>query len=310
MFLGLVSETVRFVRSFGGGPVPRVMADNKTTALVRSIAEMRSTGESLRSSGKTIGFVPTMGYLHQGHLGLIETAREKADKVVVSLFVNPIQFGPNEDFHRYPQDFDHDLAACEKAGVDYLFCPPESEMYPRGYSTYVDEERLSRHLCGISRPNHFRGVLTVVAKLFNIVRPDFAVFGQKDAQQAAVIRKMVADLHFPVDILVNPTVREDDGVAMSSRNTNLSATQREEATIINKALTRAREMVESGTVNTDRVKAEVTNLLSTRRRVRVIYVEIVDSETMEPRREIVPGNSLLAVAVWLDEVRLIDNTPL
>jgi pantoate--beta-alanine ligase len=293
-----------------GGRASRVMAENMKTTVVRSVDEMRSMAESLSSAGHKVGFVPTMGYFHRGHLSLIESAREKADKVVVSLFVNPMQFGPNEDFHRYPQDFESDLAACEKAGVDILFCPPESEMYPPGYSTYIDEERYSRHLCGVSRPHHFRGVLTVVAKLFNIVRPDFAVFGQKDAQQAAVIRKMVADLHFPVEIVVNPTVREDDGLAMSSRNTYLSSGQREDAAVINKALVRAREMVQKGTVNPDRVKAEVTNLLSTRRRVRVIYVEIVDPRTMEPRKEIVPGESLLAVAVWVDEVRLIDNTPL
>ncbi len=286
------------------------MEKERKTEVIRSTAEMREVVARLRSAGETICFVPTMGYLHRGHLSLIEAARKRADRVVVSLFVNPIQFGPNEDYDRYPQDFDQDLAACRESGVDYLFCPPGEEMYPPKYSTYVDEERYSRHLCGISRPNHFRGVLTVVAKLFNIVCPDFAVFGQKDAQQAAVIRKMVADLHFGVEIMVEPTVREEDGLAMSSRNIHLTAGQREDAKMIFQALTRAREMVESGVTNTDRVEAEVTNMLTSRRRLRVIYVEVVDSETMERRREIVSGKSLLAVAVWVDEVRLIDNTPL
>lgn len=277
------------------------------TQVIRSVADMRSTVDGIRKAGETIALVPTMGYLHRGHLSLIETARDRGDRVVVSLFVNRIQFGPNEDFQRYPQDFEQDLAACGEAGVDYLFCPAEEEMYPPGYSTYIDEEKYSRDLCGKSRPHHFRGVLTVVGKLFNIVRPDVAVFGQKDAQQAAVVRKMVADLHFGVEILVNPTLREEDGLAMSSRNTYLTATQREDATVIYQALRKAKGMVESGTANTDRVEAEVTNILSSKRRLRVIYVEIVDPETMERRREIVPGRSLLAVAVWVDEVRLIDN---
>ncbi len=268
---------------------------------------MQSAAIALRSKGGRIGFVPTMGYLHEGHMSLIEAAREKAGKVVVSIFVNPIQFGPNEDYERYPHDFDKDRSACEKADVDCVFYPAGDEMYPRNFSTFINEETYSKRLCGISRPNHFRGVLTVVGKLFNIVRPDFAVFGQKDAQQVAVIRKMVDDLHFPVEIIVVPTVREEDGLAMSSRNHYLSRHQREDAAVISQALFRAKEMVGSGIVNTDRVEAEVSNILQTKRRVRVIYVSIVDLRTMEARREIVPGESLLAVAAWVDEIRLIDN---
>ncbi len=283
------------------------MANEGKVKVIRSIQEMQSIARELRSKGERIGFVPTMGYLHRGHLNLIETARDKADKVVVSIFVNRIQFGPNEDFQRYPHDFDHDLAACEEAGVDYIFYPEEEEMYPKGYSTYINEEACSKRLCGISRPHHFRCVLTVVGKLFNIVQPDFAVFGQKDAQQAAVIKKMAADLHLSIEIIVNRTIREEDGLAMSSRNAYLTSRQREDAGVIYQALQKAKELVDSGIVNTDRVQAETSNILQSKRRLRVIYVEIVNPETMEPIKEIVSGKSLLAVAVWVDEVRLIDN---
>ncbi len=292
----------------GRGP-DRDMSMEKAgrTQVIRSVDEMRSVAVQLRAQGEVVGLVPTMGCLHRGHLSLIESAREQAGKVVVSIFVNPIQFGPNEDYERYPHDFDHDLAVCEEAGVDCIFHPSADDLYPEGYSTYITEEKYSKPLCGISRPAHFRGVLTVVGKLFNIVRPDFAVFGQKDAQQAAVIRKMVADLHFGVEIVIRPTLREEDGLAMSSRNAYLTSGQREDARVIYEALQKAEEMVRSGTVNTDRVEAEVSNRLQSKRRLRVIYVEIVDPDTMAPLREITPGKSLLAVAVWVDEVRLIDN---
>ncbi len=274
---------------------------------IESLNEMQSLAISLRSKDRLIGLVPTMGALHEGHLSLIEAAKAQADTVVVSLFVNPTQFGPNEDFDAYPRDLEADLEICRKAGVDTVFIPRLEDLYPEGYSTYVNEERLSSGLCGISRTNHFRGVLTVVAKLFNIVHPDMAVFGQKDAQQAAVIKKMVADLHFFVQILVCPTVREEDGLAMSSRNRNLHPIQRKDAAVIYRSLTAARELYDSGHHNVDRVIAEVTHILSTSRRIRVIYAGLVDTETLEPLREIVPGRSLLAVAVWVDEIRLIDN---
>lgn len=274
---------------------------------IESVNEMQSLAISLRSKDRLIGLVPTMGALHQGHLSLIEAAKAQADTVVVSLFVNPTQFGPNEDFDAYPRDLEADLELCREAGVDAVFVPKREELYPEGYSTYVNEEYLSTGLCGITRNNHFRGVLTVVAKLFNIVHPDLAVFGQKDAQQAAVIKKMVADLHFCVQILVCPTVREEDGLALSSRNRNLHSMQREDATAIYRALCAARELYEAGHTNVDRIIAEATHVLSTSRRIRVIYAGLVDTETLEPLREIVPGRSLLAVAVWVDEVRLIDN---
>jgi pantoate--beta-alanine ligase len=277
---------------------------------IESVHEMQSTAISLRSKGRLIGFVPTMGYLHQGHLSLIETAKAQADTVVVSIFVNPTQFGPNEDFSKYPRDLTRDLQLCEEAGADIVFIPSTDELYPKGYSTYITEENYSKGLCGISRPNHFRGVLTVVAKLFNIVHPDLAVFGQKDAQQAAVIKKMVADLHFCVNVVVAPTLREPDGLAMSSRNKYLTASQREEALAISQALRTAKGLVESGVRNVDRVIAEATHVLASRRRVRMIYVSAVDPDTMEPAREIEPGRTVLAIAAWVDEIRLIDNMTL
>jgi pantoate--beta-alanine ligase len=275
--------------------------------VIESINEMQSQALSMRSKGELLGLVPTMGYLHQGHLSLIEAAKSRAQRVVVSIFVNPTQFGANEDYASYPRDLERDLQLCREAGVDVVFTPGNDEMYPAGYSTFILEEKISRVMCGVSRPHHFRGVTTVVAKLFNIVRPDLAVFGQKDAQQAAVLRKMVEDLHFGLEIVVSPTVREEDGLAMSSRNKYLSTVQRAEAAMIPKALQTAREMVESGVRSTDRVIAEVTHLLGTKRKIRVIYVCIVDRDTMEPMRDLVPGQSLLALAVWVDEIRLIDN---
>ncbi|TVR48443.1 MAG: pantoate--beta-alanine ligase [Puniceicoccaceae bacterium] len=275
--------------------------------VIESVYEMQSLAINLRAKDRLIGLVPTMGCLHAGHLSLIEAARKVTDTVVVSIFVNPIQFGPNEDFDAYPRQRARDLELCEEAGVDIVFAPEPEALYPRGFSTYVVEELVSRPLCGISRPNHFRGVLTVVAKLFNIIHPDTAVFGQKDAQQAAVIKKMVNDLHFCIDILVEPTAREPDGLAMSSRNRYLSPTQREDARALYLALQAAKALVDAGVRNVDRVVAEATHTLSSHRRVRVIYVSVVDRCTMESAREIIPGKCLLAVAAWVDEVRLIDN---
>lgn len=275
--------------------------------LIESINDMQSTSMSLRTQGKLIGFVPTMGYLHEGHLSLIDKAKEQADVVVVSLFVNPTQFGPSEDLSKYPKDMESDRKRCEERGADYLFAPQASEIYPPDYSTWVTEDRYSSGLCGISRPHHFRGVATVVAMLFNIVRPDLAVFGQKDAQQCAIIRKMVRDLHFPVEIVTAPTMREPDGLAMSSRNTYLKTFQRKDAAQIYAALSIGKNMVEGGIRNVDRVAASITHHLIQFRRLRLIYVSVVDKDTMEPLREIKPGQTLIALACWCDEVRLIDN---
>jgi pantoate--beta-alanine ligase len=275
--------------------------------VIASVFDMQSTAVNLRSKDRLIGLVPTMGALHDGHLSLIRLAKERADTVVVSIFVNPAQFGPNEDFANYPRDLPRDLEMCEKAGADLVFAPTGEEIYPRGYSTYVTEELIAKPLCGVSRPAHFRGVTTIIAKLFNIVRPDIAVFGQKDAQQVAVIRKMVNDLHFCVDIVTAPTVREPDGLAVSSRNRYLTASQREDARVISQALTQAKEMVDRGVHNVDRLVAEATHLMATRRRVRVIYASVVDRCTMETVREVLPGKAMMAIAAWVDEVRLIDN---
>ena len=277
---------------------------------VTSVTEMRTLAEELRSKDQIIGLVPTMGALHEGHLSLIRQAAEQADTVVVSIFVNPTQFGPSEDFSKYPRDLDADLKRCEEAGADIVFAPTVEEIYPKGYSTFVTEEFVGKPLEGVSRPAHFRGVTTVVAILFNIVRPDLAVFGQKDAQQVAVIRKMVQDLQFTVDIVVAPTMRETEGLALSSRNRYLSNNQRLESLAISEALRYAKGMVEKNELRSDRLIAEATHILSQKRRIRVIYISVVDRNTMEAMREVIVGQSLLAIAVWVDEVRLIDNVAL
>lgn len=277
---------------------------------IQSVHEMQSLAIGMRSSGRLIGLVPTMGSLHEGHLSLIDIAKERADKVIVSIFVNPTQFGPSEDFDKYPRVLEADLENCRERGADIVFNPSIGDMYPDGYSTYVNEEHISAGLCGVSRPNHFRGVTTVCLKLFNITRPDIAVFGQKDAQQCAVLKKMVADLNIPAEIVIGPTLRDEDGMATSSRNEYLTGAQRGEALSISKSLKIAKEMVDSGTRSVDRIVAEVTHHLSLSRRIRVIYVQIVDRDTMEPAREIEPGRHLLCVAAWVDQTRLIDNIEL
>ena len=278
---------------------------------ITSVLEMQTLAEDLRSKGQIIGLVPTMGALHEGHLSLIKLAAEQADTVVVSIFVNPTQFGPSEDFSKYPRSLEADVAACEAAGVDIVFAPTAEELYPKGYSTFIVEEFIAKPLEGVSRPVHFRGVITVVAKLFNIVRPDLAVFGQKDVQQVAVIKKMVEDLHFTIDVVVAPTLREPDGLAMSSRNRYLTATQRIEALVIHRALQKALDMVASGERRVDRLIAEATHLIGLHRRVRIIYVSIVDRTTMVAiRGEIEAGKVVMTIAAWVDEVRLIDNEPL
>ncbi len=279
---------------------------------IQSVNEMQSRAIGLRSRGELIALVPTMGCLHEGHLSLIDIAREKADKVVVSIFVNPTQFAPNEDFERYPRTLEEDLKKCSEKGVDFVFNPSAEKIYPEDYSTYVDEEKISADLCGISRPRHFRGVTTICMKLFNIVRPDIAVFGQKDAQQCAVIRKMVADLNIPTEIAIGETQRNEDGLAISSRNRYLTNTQYEEALKIPRALMMGRDMVQKeGFRSVDRVVAEITHDLMLSRRIRIIYVQIVDPLTMKPAgRDVVPGKHIICAAVWVDQLRLIDNIAL
>lgn len=274
---------------------------------VESIEEMKALAAEWRAAKRTIGLVATRGALHEGHQALIQAARARAGAVVVSIYVNPLQFGPAENPAKYPRTPAEDLRLCEGAGVDCVFIPADEAMLPRGYSTTVAEDMLSRPLCGASRPAHFRGVTTVLAKLFNIVRPDFAFFGQKTAQDAAVVRKMAEDLSFGVEVVLVPTAREPDGLAAGVRNRDLTGSQRQDAMAIPRALEKAREMAAAGVRSADRLVAEVTHVLGQTRRVRVIYVAVADLRTMEPVREVVPGRTMLAIAAWVDEVRLIDN---
>lgn len=261
----------------------------------------------LKRKGNRIGFVPTMGALHEGHLSLVRRCKEENDITVVSIFVNPIQFGPNEDYSRYPRPFEKDKELLEKEGVDYLFYPSVEDMYPEGYETYVILERLPNHLCGLSRPGHFKGVATVVTKLFNIVQPDRAYFGQKDYQQAKIIQKMVRDLNFPIDIIVMPIVREADGLAMSSRNSYLSQEDRINAVVLYKSLQRARELILSGEREVSKIKKEMESIISSVAS-KIDYIEIVDPETLESL-EMIPsrGEVVVAVAAFIGSARLIDN---
>jgi pantoate--beta-alanine ligase len=277
---------------------------------IESVPEMRSLAAELKRAGKTIALVPTSGALHAGHAALIATAEERADVVIVSAFANPLAFGPSENFARYPRSPDADVRLCEELQVDVVFIPAAEEMFPKGFSSFVTEEMISKPLCGVSRPTYFRGVTTGIAKLLNIVRADVVIMGQRDAQQVAVVRKMIDDLCFGAEVFVTPTVRDSDGLAVTGRNQDLSSGQRQEAVAIYAALVRAKEMVAQGVRSTDRVIAEATHLLGERRRVRMIYVAMVDPTTMEPVREIVPGRTLFAIAAWIDELRIIDNVML
>jgi pantoate--beta-alanine ligase len=270
---------------------------------------MQARAQALGRAGRRIGLVPTMGYLHEGHLSLVRLARARADVVVLSLFVNPTQFGPREDLARYPRDLARDSRLCRQAGVDILFCPDASEMYAPDHSVYVEETVLSRPLCGAARPGHFRGVATVVAKLFNIVRPDVAVFGRKDAQQARVIEQLVRDLNFPIRLIVAPTVREPDGLAMSSRNTYLEPEDRADARLISESLREANRRYAAGERSSAALRRAVRTVLGRSPRIRVEYVETVDYGSFRPVREI-RAPALLAIAVRMGKTRLIDNTVL
>lgn len=272
---------------------------------------MQSLAGELRNQGKTIGLVPTMGYLHEGHMSLVDLMRDRADVVILSIFVNPTQFGVGEDLEKYPRDLNRDLELCGNRQVDLVFAPEDSQMYPSDYSTFVLEEDVGKGLCGQARPTHFRGVTTVCAKLFNLCLPDFVALGQKDAQQVVVLKKMITDLNFPIEVLVGPIVREPDGLAMSSRNEYLQPRQREGASSLFRSMQAAKLLVEEkGVTNVERVKSEVMSVLSQNSLVRVNYVEVVDRETMQPEREVESGRSLVVVAAWLNEVRLIDNLAL
>jgi pantoate--beta-alanine ligase len=273
--------------------------------IVRTIPDMQDLSRRWRSQNSRVGFVPTMGFLHEGHLSLVRIAAQQCDRVVVSIFVNPTQFGPNEDLDQYPRDFVRDEELCRQEGVAAVFYPTTEAMYAADASTWVTEERLSGPLCGQSRPTHFRGVCTVVAKLFNAVLPDVAVFGQKDAQQALVIQRMTRDLNFPVSVVIGPIVREADGLAMSSRNKYLSTDERERALAINRSLEAAGQAFEAG-------QRDSTTLISAvRNRIRdaggrIDYVELVSQATLEPVA-VVDRPCLLAVAAFFGSTRLIDN---
>jgi pantoate--beta-alanine ligase len=274
--------------------------------LVRTVEGLRDALARARRDGKVIGLVPTMGALHDGHGRLIETARRECATVVVSVFVNPIQFNRSDDYERYPRTLEADVRFAESRGADFVFAPENNEMYPRPLRTYVDVEGLTDHLCGKFRPGHFRGVSTVVTKLFQIVQPDRAYFGEKDAQQLAVIRRMVLDLNVPVEVVGVPIVREASGLALSSRNRHLSEGDREIATALYRSLRAAEAAVERGERDAARVKGEALAVLAERPEIQVEYFEIVDPAEVQPVAEI-RGPVLVAVAAWLSGTRLIDN---
>jgi len=274
--------------------------------IIRDPKRMQAQAAAWRAEGKRIGLVPTMGYLHAGHLSLVRLAAARADVVVVSIFVNPTQFGPREDLNRYPRDFVRDRSNCRGAGVDAIFYPAAAAMYPPDYSVYVNEERLSAGLCGARRPGHFRGVCTVVAKLFNLVSPHVAVFGEKDAQQLRVLRRMTRDLNFPIEIVAGPIAREPDGLALSSRNTYLTPAQRRAAPELRRALEETAARYSAGERSAARLRAALRRRLARIPGARVDYVELVDDATLRPVRR-VEKPALVALAVWFGKTRLIDN---
>src|SRR6056297_2123807 len=274
---------------------------------VKKIDVLRSRLKEASKDGKSVGLVPTMGFLHEGHLSLIKRARKENDLLVVSLFVNPTQFGPGEDLESYPRDWEKDAALCREKGADILFAPDAGEMYFEDYGTYVEVSgELTKGLCGKSRPSHFKGVTSVVSKLFNIVDPDRAYFGQKDAQQVAVIKRMVRDLNFDIEIVVCPIVREKDGLAKSSRNIYLSEEERKAALVLNKSLRAAAERISSGERNGHEIKAMVEKMIKEEPLSAIDYVEVVDAESIKPI-ETLKGSVLVALAVRFGKARLIDN---
>lgn len=274
--------------------------------LVETISELKAIIRSNKSEGKTIGLVPTMGYLHEGHLSLVKRSVQDNDFTVMSIFVNPTQFGPNEDFEKYPRDMERDLRLAESVGADVVFAPCVTEMYPDDYKTYVEVEDITKVLCGLSRPGHFKGVTTVVNKLFNIVEPDKAYFGQKDAQQVIVIKKMVRDLNMDLEIVTCPIIRESDGLAMSSRNVYLSKEERAAAVILSKSLFEAEELIKKGEKSTRKVIEYIRNRIMSEKFADIDYVEVVSTDGLGKLEEI-SGSVLIALAVRFGKTRLIDN---
>ena len=274
--------------------------------VVGTIKEVRELVKEWKKNGETVGFVPTMGYLHEGHGSLITKARENNDKVVVSIFVNPMQFGPTEDLDSYPSDLEKDSKFCESLGADLIFHPEPEEMYHEDFSSYVDMSVLTEELCGLIRPVHFRGVCTVVTKLFNIVQPDNAYFGQKDAQQLAIIKHMVQDLNMDINVVGCPIVREEDGLAKSSRNTYLSPEERKAALILSKTVKLAKELIDAGEKDADVVVAKMKENIETEPMAKIDYVKAVNGLTMQQQKEI-KAPMLIAMAVYIGKTRLIDN---
>lgn len=274
--------------------------------IVSTIKDVKAVVKKWKEEGHTIGFVPTMGFLHEGHGSLITAAREANEKVIVSIFVNPMQFGPNEDFDSYPHDLERDSKICENLGVDLIFHPTPEEMYPQDFFTYVDMSVLTEELCGLNREGHFRGVCTVVNKLFNITQPDRAYFGEKDAQQLAIIKQMVKDLCMNVEVIDCPTVREEDGLAKSSRNTYLSPEDRGAALIVSDTISLGESLVKEGETNAEKLIAAMETHLKTEPKAKIEYVKVVDGETLQPISTIRPG-VLVAIAVHIGKTRLIDN---
>jgi pantoate--beta-alanine ligase len=277
--------------------------------ILRSISETQSACAQIRGEGRIVGLVPTMGALHEGHLSLVRAARAACDVVAVSIFVNPTQFGPNEDFSRYPRTFDEDCALLEREGVDLIFAPTVEEMYPAGASTFVLVEGVSDRLDGASRPGHFRGVTTVVSKLFHVIRPHKAFFGQKDAAQVAVLRKMVRDLNFPLKLIVCPIVREADGLALSSRNRYLSEKERQQALVLHRALRKVEEMAAFGERSSQKLMEGALSIFAQEPEVRIDYISVVDPDTLQDVPS-VGDPALVAVAAFVGKTRLIDNVVL
>ncbi|CAM2943594.1 pantoate--beta-alanine ligase [Hathewaya histolytica] len=274
--------------------------------ILKSITEVRKQINEWKSEGYSVGLVPTMGYLHDGHKSLIEKAHSQNNKVIVSIFVNPIQFGPNEDYDKYPRDIEKDSKLCESAGADIIFNPEVSEMYPEEILTSVKLKNLANGLCGAKRPGHFDGVCTVVSKLFNIVNPTRAYFGEKDAQQLAVIKKMVKDLNFDIEVVSCPIVREVDGLAKSSRNTYLSQDERNSALVLNKSLLEAKKEIEKGETSANKIKDLILSIISSEPVAKVDYVEVVNFNTIKDTEKIL-NETLIAIAVYIGKTRLIDN---
>ena len=275
--------------------------------VIRRIEEIVEITRKIKADGYSLGMVPTMGCLHEGHKSLIKKAVDNNDKVVVSVFVNPTQFGPDEDYESYPRTLEADAKLCEEIGADYIFHPEPEEMYPEGYSTFVvPSEKMTNILCGITRPGHFRGVCTVLTKLFNIIRPDRAYFGEKDIQQLAIVKRMVTDFNFGIDIIACPIVREDDGLAKSSRNTYLNAEERQAATVLRRSILEGKKLIDSGVLIKEDVLKTIKSVIESEKLARIDYVEIIDFDTFD-QVDLIKDNTLIAMAVYIGKTRLIDS---